>query len=65
MADSNAQKDDNTINLQQAQVNEANNASTDSLLASEEALLGIGAGSKGDDSSGTGENMVFKSDQAH
>lgn len=52
MADSNTQKDDNTINLQQAQMNEANSASDNSLLASEEALLGIGTGAKGDDSSG-------------
>lgn len=53
MADSDSQKDDKTINLQNAQINEANSAGDDNLLASEEALLGIGAGSKGDDSSGS------------
>lgn len=49
MADSNTQNDDNTINLQKAQANEANANNDDNLLASEDALLGLG----GDDSSGT------------
>lgn len=47
MADSNSQKDDKVINLQKAQINEANAFQDDDLLASEDALLGIGASSKG------------------
>ncbi len=44
MADSNSQNDDKVINLQKAQINEANTIHDDDLLASEDALLGIGGG---------------------
>jgi len=60
MADSNSQKDDKTINLQNAQMNEANTIHDDDLLASEDALLGIGASSKGDDDSSGGGTTTKK-----
>lgn len=53
MADSNQQKDDNTIiNLADAQELEENVATEEDLLAAEDELLGIGG--KGDDTSTTG-----------
>jgi len=49
MADSKQQKDDNTINLADAQVLEENTATEEDLLAAEAELLGLGG--KGDDDS--------------
>lgn len=50
MADSNTQKDDNTINLTDAQALEENAAAEVDILAAEEELLGL-TGGKGDDTS--------------